>query len=63
LIRANPESAEEYRQRGALEVHVGRLAAAKQDLARYLELVPTAEGRERARQDFRKIQHWLASMN
>ena len=63
LIRVNPDSAEEYRQRGILEVHAGRLAAAKQDLARYLELVPTPEERERARQDVQKIQHWLASMN
>lgn len=63
LIRANPDSAEEYRQRGILEVHAGRLTAAKQDLARYLELAPTPEERERARQDVQKIQHWLASMN
>jgi regulator of sirC expression with transglutaminase-like and TPR domain len=63
LIRANPDSAEEYRQRGVLEVHAGRLAAAKQDLARYLELAATPEDRERARQDVQKIQHWLASMN
>ena len=63
LIRVNPDSADEYRQRGILEVHAGRLTAAKQDLARYLELAPTAEERERARQDVQKIQHWLASMN
>lgn len=63
LIRANPDSAEEYRQRGLLEVHAGRLTAAKQDLTRYLELAHTPEERERARQDVQKIQHWLASMN
>jgi regulator of sirC expression with transglutaminase-like and TPR domain len=63
LIRANPSSADEYRQRGVLEVHAGRLTAAKQDLTRYLELAPTPKERERARQDVEKIQHWLASMN
>jgi regulator of sirC expression with transglutaminase-like and TPR domain len=63
LIRVNPDSAEEYRQRGVLEVHAGRITAAKQDLARYLELAPTPEEREQAREDVRKIQHWLASMN
>jgi regulator of sirC expression with transglutaminase-like and TPR domain len=63
LIRANPDSADEYRQRGILEVHAGRVIAAKQDLARYLELAPTPEERERARLDVQKIQHWLASMN
>lgn len=63
LIRANPDSAEEYRKRGILEVQAGRLAAARSDLARYLELAATPEDRERARQDVQKIQHWLASMN
>lgn len=63
LIRANPDSAEEYRKRGILEVQAGRLAAAKSDLARYLELAPTPEDRERARQDVQKLQHWMASMN
>jgi len=63
LIRVNPDSADEYRQRGILEVHAGRVIAAKQDLARYLELAPTPEERERARRDVQKIQHWLASMN
>ena len=63
LIRANPDSAEEYRKRGILEVQAGRLAAARSDLARYLELAATPEDRERARKDVQKIQHWLASMN
>ena len=63
LIRANPDSADEYRQRGILEVQAGHVAAAKSDLQRYLELAPTPEERERAREDVQKIQHWLASMN
>jgi regulator of sirC expression with transglutaminase-like and TPR domain len=63
LIRANPDSADEYRQRGILQVQAGRLAAAKQDLARYLELVRSPADRERAKDQIQKIQHWLASMN
>jgi regulator of sirC expression with transglutaminase-like and TPR domain len=63
LIRANPASAEEYRQRGILEVQAGRIASAKEDLARYLELAQTPEDRQRAKADLQRIQHWLASMN
>jgi regulator of sirC expression with transglutaminase-like and TPR domain len=63
LIRANPNSADEYRQRGILEVQAGRMSAAKEDLARYLELARSPEDRERAKEQIQQIQHWLASMN
>jgi regulator of sirC expression with transglutaminase-like and TPR domain len=63
LIRANPDSAEEYRQRGALEVQAGKMIAAKEDLARYLELAQSPEDRERAKEQIQQIHHWLASMN
>jgi regulator of sirC expression with transglutaminase-like and TPR domain len=55
--------AEEYRQRGILLVQAGHLAAAKQDLARYLELSKSPGERERAEAQVHRIQHWLASMN
>jgi regulator of sirC expression with transglutaminase-like and TPR domain len=63
MIRANPDSADEYRQRSILQVQAGRLAAAKQDLARYLELARSPQDRERAKDQIQKIRHWLASMN
>ena len=63
LIRANPLSAEDYRQRGALEVQAGKIVAAKEDLARYLELAQSPEERARAKQQIQPIHHWLASMN
>jgi len=63
LIRANPDSAEEYRQRGALQVQAGKMIAAKEDLARYLELARSPEDRERAQEQIQQIRHWLASMN
>jgi len=63
LIRANPDSPEEYRQRGILQTQAGRLAAAKQDLARYLDLVKSPEERERAQAQVHQIKHWIASMN
>jgi regulator of sirC expression with transglutaminase-like and TPR domain len=63
LIQANPNAAEEYRHRGILLVQAGHLAAAKQDLARYLELSKSPGERERAEAQVHRIQHWLASMN
>jgi len=63
LIEANPSAAEEYRHRGILLVQAGHLAAAKQDLVRYLELSKSPEDREHAKAQVHRIQHWLASMN
>jgi regulator of sirC expression with transglutaminase-like and TPR domain len=63
LIHANPDSPEEYRQRGILQTQAGRLAAAKQDLARYLDLAKSPDERERAKAQVHQIQHWIASMN
>jgi regulator of sirC expression with transglutaminase-like and TPR domain len=63
LIRANPDSAEEYRQRAALEVQAGKIIAAKEDLARYLELAQSPDDRARANDQIQQLQHWLASMN
>jgi regulator of sirC expression with transglutaminase-like and TPR domain len=63
LIRANPGSADEYRQRGILEVQAGKNTAAKQDLARYVELSGSREDRERARAQIQNILRWVASMN
>lgn len=63
LIEANPDSPDEYRQRGILQTQAGRLAAANQDLARYLELAKTPDERERAQAEVHQIRHWIASMN
>jgi regulator of sirC expression with transglutaminase-like and TPR domain len=63
LIRANPDSPDEYRQRGILHTQAGRLGAAKQDLAHYLDLAKSPEERERAKAQVHQFQHWIASMN
>ena len=39
------------------------MIAAKEDLARYLELARSPEDRERAKEQIQQIRHWLASMN
>jgi len=63
LIRANPDSADEYRQRGILHVQAGRIVAAKQDLERYLELARSPADRDRAKMQVNQIRRWLSSMN
>ena len=63
LIGANPDSPDEYRQRGILHTQAGRLGAAKQDLAHYLDLAKSPEEKERAKAEVHQIQHWIASMN
>jgi regulator of sirC expression with transglutaminase-like and TPR domain len=63
LIQANPDSPDEYRQRGILQTQAGRIIAAKQDLGRYVELVKSPEERERAQAQVQQIQHWIASLN
>jgi len=63
LIRVNPASAEEYRQRAVLHLQSQNMTAAKHDLTRYLELAPGAKDRVEVREQLRTIQHWLASLN
>jgi len=63
LIEANPDSPEEYRQRGILQTQAGRLSAAKQDLARFVELAKSPDERERAQAEMNQLRHWIASMN
>lgn len=63
LIQANPDCADEYRRRGILRVQAGHIAAAKQDLARYLELSKSPHEREQAKAQVHRIQNWMASMN
>ena len=63
VIQADPESAEEYRQRGLLHLHAGHMTAARADFTRYLELAPDAAERAEITEHLRSIQRWLASIN
>lgn len=63
LIAANPDSAEEYRQRGVAHMQAGNMKTAKTDLERYLTLAPEGSGRSAVKQQLWEIQRWLASMN
>ncbi len=63
LLQANPNSAEEYRQRGLIHLQAEHMTAARADLARYLELAPDAPDRGNVEEHLRAIQRWLASIN
>jgi regulator of sirC expression with transglutaminase-like and TPR domain len=63
LLQANPNSAEEYRQRGLIHLQAEHMTAARADLTRYLELAPDAPDRRNVEEQLRSIQRWLASIN
>ena len=63
LIGANPDSADEYKQRGMVHLHNREMLAAKADLQRYLDLAPGASDREEIEGQLVSITRWLAMMN
>jgi regulator of sirC expression with transglutaminase-like and TPR domain len=63
LIEANPESAEEYKQRGLVRLQMRKLIAGKRDLQRYLALDPNASDKEEIQQQLQAVGRWLAALN
>ena len=63
LIEANPESAEEYKQRGLVRLHMRHLLAGKKALQIYLALNPHAEDREEIQGQLQAVGKWLAALN
>ena len=63
LIEANPESAEEYKQRGLVRLQMRRLLAGKKDLQIYLALNPQAEDKEEIQGQLQAVGKWLAALN
>jgi regulator of sirC expression with transglutaminase-like and TPR domain len=63
LIAANPQSAEEYKQRGLVRLQMNQLTSGKQDLQRYLTLDPTASDKEEIQQQLQAVGRWLAALN
>ncbi len=63
LIEANPESAEEYKQRGLVRLQMRQLLAGKKDLERYLTLNPHAEDKEEIQGQLQAVGKWLAALN
>ena len=63
LIEANPGSAEEYKQRGLVRLHMRQLLAGKKDLQIYLALNPHAEDKEEIQGQLQAVGKWLAALN
>ncbi len=63
LIEANPDSAEEYKQRGLVRLQMRHLLAGKKDLETYLTLNPEADDREEIEGQLEAIGKWLAALN
>jgi len=55
LIQSDPRSAEDYRQRGLVRARLQMLAAARQDLEKYLELAPDSQDRV-------EVTRWLRGL-
>jgi regulator of sirC expression with transglutaminase-like and TPR domain len=63
LIEANPESAEEYKQRGLVRLQMRQLLAGKKDLQIYLALNPHAEDKDEIQGQLQAVGKWLAALN
>jgi regulator of sirC expression with transglutaminase-like and TPR domain len=63
IVAANPSSADEYRHRAAVQVHLGRYSAAREDLERYVSLAPASSDRKDVEEQIRKIRRYMAGLN
>jgi regulator of sirC expression with transglutaminase-like and TPR domain len=63
LLEANPDSADEYKQRGITHLQMEQTRAAKADLERYLALAPDAPDRAQVEKQLVSLNRWLVGMN
>jgi len=63
LLHAMPGDAGEHRTRGLVHMRLQRLADARTDLRRYLDLAPDPGDREAIAAELRKIHRMLAALN
>jgi regulator of sirC expression with transglutaminase-like and TPR domain len=63
LIEANPQSADEHKQRAAALMQEQRMNEAFAAFKRYLELSPEAPDREQVEEQMANLAFWLASRN
>ncbi len=63
LIEANPQSADEYKQRSVVHLEMKNYMAARGDLERYLMLAPDAPDREQMEKQLRGLRHYIARLN
>ena len=63
LLAADPEAADEHKQRGVALMHLRRIPEAVAAFRRYLDLPPDAPDKETIQDQLRSLGHWLASRN
>lgn len=63
LIAAEPEAAEEYRQRGVIHLQMRNRMAARNDLEAYLRLAPDATERAQIEESLRSLRSYQAGLN
>jgi regulator of sirC expression with transglutaminase-like and TPR domain len=63
LIAADPNSADEHKQRAVALMQLQRIAESLAAFERYLELAPGAPDRERIQEQMRSLAFWMASRN
>jgi regulator of sirC expression with transglutaminase-like and TPR domain len=63
LLAANPNSAEEHKQRGITYLQMEQTRSAKADLERYLELAPDAPDRAAVKEQVASLTRWMVGMN
>ena len=63
LIAADPNRADEHKQRAVALMQLQRIAESLAAFERYLELSPGAPDRERIQEQMRSLAFWMASRN
>jgi len=63
LVKASPQDATEYRQRGYLHLHMKHYRDAERDLEKYLQLSPEARDRVEIEKRLKALQRWVAGFN
>jgi len=63
LIAAEPDGAEEYKQRGMVQLRMRNAAAARRDLEAYLRLAPEATDRGEIEERLRALRSYQAGLN
>jgi regulator of sirC expression with transglutaminase-like and TPR domain len=63
LVAADPDSAEEYKQRSVVLLGMKNYTAARNDLEKYLALAPGSPDRAEMLKQLQVIKHYIAGMN
>ncbi len=63
LLAANPESADEYKQRSVVLLGMKNYTGARNDLEKYLALAPACADREEMQKQLQALQRYIVGMN